>query len=485
MKTLLLISMMLFSSMLFSAADNVAVVKLLRGDVEASGSKLKLGDWVKNGAVVKTAEKSFVKLIFSKDQSQINVGPSSEMKIEKFDGKDSGVIDLVKGKIRSQVTKDYLQIDKDKSKMFVKTPNAVMGIRGTDFEITTNGKNTSAVLFEGSVVFNHLPSGTTEVPTSQLEQIVNDGVKMSPGDFSTVPPDRATPTEPAKLNVEQLEKMEKNVNLEASAPKSDASGAGKSVVPEGLSGSQVANTSSSIKTEIAAVASTGDSNRAPASVEGAQTPSASDNGYVSGDSVKPANGSFLHPETGTIIPPSSDAVFDPNTKSYVGGSNVIGSVDASGQFVPKPNIVIQDNNTIVIMPTAAPTTSANSPSQNSGANSVAVETKPVILKLEPVVINQPVLNSAATTLPGTGGDLNRLPAAVAGQASNTTRPSSDINHTQIGGVGLGSNPAQQVLNTVGTSVGTIAPNVTQQIQNNVNFTAPTSGTTHTTINVKP
>ena len=34
---------------------------------------------------------------------------NSEMKIESFSGKDSGVIDLVKGKIRSQVTKDYLQ----------------------------------------------------------------------------------------------------------------------------------------------------------------------------------------------------------------------------------------------------------------------------------------------------------------------------------------------------------------------------------------
>src|SRR6476619_7588686 len=110
------------------AQKKVAVVKLLKGDVDiltlGKTSKLKVEDWVEDGSVVKTAEKSFVKLVFI-DKSQMNIGPSSEMKIEKFGDKDSGVIDLVKGKIRSQVTKDYLQMDRNKSKLFIKTPNAV------------------------------------------------------------------------------------------------------------------------------------------------------------------------------------------------------------------------------------------------------------------------------------------------------------------------------------------------------------------------
>src|SRR5690606_31022450 len=138
--------------------QKVAVVKLLKGEVDVLNmgktTKLKAEDWVEAGAVVKTAEKSFVKLVFI-DKSQMNIGPNSEMKIESFSGKDAGVIDLVKGKIRSQVTKDYLQMkDKDRSKLFIKTENAVMGVRGTDFMISTNGKNTSVVLFEGEVVFN-------------------------------------------------------------------------------------------------------------------------------------------------------------------------------------------------------------------------------------------------------------------------------------------------------------------------------------------
>lgn len=149
-----------------------------------------------------------MKLIFI-DKSQMNIGPNSEMKIEKFDGKDSGVIDLVKGKIRSQVTKDYLQIqDRDKSKLFIKTPNAVMGIRGTDFMIATNGKNTSAVLFEGEVVFNRLDArGISN--SRRLEDIVDRGVRMFPGEFSVVEANRNQPTIPSLLNVRQREVGEK------------------------------------------------------------------------------------------------------------------------------------------------------------------------------------------------------------------------------------------------------------------------------------
>ena len=51
-------------------AENVAVVKVLRGEANVltlgKTTKLNVNDWVKSGDVVKTAEKSFVKLIFLK-----------------------------------------------------------------------------------------------------------------------------------------------------------------------------------------------------------------------------------------------------------------------------------------------------------------------------------------------------------------------------------------------------------------------------------
>ena len=98
------------------------MVKLIRGEVVSieagKQSTLKFGDWVSSGAVIKTADKSFVKLIFL-DKSSINIGPNSQMNIEKFSGSEAGLINVVKGMIRSQVTKDHLQRSKEGSKLFI------------------------------------------------------------------------------------------------------------------------------------------------------------------------------------------------------------------------------------------------------------------------------------------------------------------------------------------------------------------------------
>lgn len=322
------------------AEKKVAIVKVLKGDVDVltlgKTSKLKVEDWVEAGAVVKTAEKSFVKLVFI-DKSQMNIGPSSEMKIEKFGEKDSGVIDLVKGKIRSQVTKDYLQMDRNKSKLFIKTPNAVMGVRGTDFMISTNGQSTSTVLFEGAISFNRLDN-RGETNTGKLEDIVDRGVNIQPGEFSVADKVHPLPTVPAVLNVGQREALEKNKTFEADrSPGNSANKAPeRSIVPPGLSGEQVSNNSSTLKTEIA--------NAAP--VKDAPAPSSAQ-GFVSGDSVKPTNGSFLHLESGLIIAPPPGSVFDPNTNSYI-ATGTAGTVSSTGEYVPPKNVEITPDQKILV-----------------------------------------------------------------------------------------------------------------------------------------
>ncbi|WPU64267.1 FecR family protein [Peredibacter starrii] len=322
MKVMILIALSLMCASAL-AASKVAVVKLMRGEASVltlgKTTPLKVDDWVEDGAVVKTADKSFVKLIFV-DKSSMNVGPNSEMKIESFSGKDSGVIDLVKGKIRSQVTKDYLQINKDKSKLFIKTQNAVMGVRGTDFMISTNGVNTSTVLFEGEIVFNKLEN-RREMNTTRLEEIVDRGVRMFPGEFSVMDATRALPTVPALLNIQQHEKLEKNKEFDAaSSPVKQSVTA--TVVPAGLSGQQVSNTSGILKTEVSKIAST-DTNHGSAS-------SAEAKGYVKGDAFKPANGSVIDPESGKIIQPGPKSTLDVNTNTYT--NQVV--IDEGGNIAP-------------------------------------------------------------------------------------------------------------------------------------------------------
>jgi hypothetical protein len=344
MKTLSLIILICFSSVAF-AESKVAVVKLIRGDADVltlgKTVKLKVDDWVENGSVVRTAEKSFVKLIFI-DKSQMNVGPSSEMKIESFSGKDSGVIDLVKGKIRSQVTKDYLQMkDKDKSKLFIKTQNAVMGVRGTDFMISTNGTNTSTVLFEGEIVFNKFDP--KENPSSsRLEEIVERGVRIYPGEFSVMDANRPQPTVPSLLNVQQKEHLEKNQEFNSDRAPSNANNeSAKSIVPEGLNGQVVSNNTETLKSEVAQIAPV-------ETVATTKTGSATDaNGFIKGDMIKPANGSFVHIESGVIIPPGPGSVLDSNTNTYIPSADS-GKVAADGSYIPPKNIEITDDGKILV-----------------------------------------------------------------------------------------------------------------------------------------
>lgn len=324
------------------AQKKVAVVKLLRGEVSVltigKTSPLKADDWVETGAVIKTANKSFVKLVFI-DKSQMNIGPNSEMKIEQYSDKDSGVIDLVKGKIRSQVTKDYLKIqDKNKSKLFIKTPNAVMGVRGTDFMIATNGKNTSTVLFEGEIAFNRM-NQRGKFSTDSLERMVDRGMRLFPGEFSVVERERPQPTVPALMNIQQRDALENNDGLSSDRAPSNASADPKNtVVPAGLDGKVVSNDSKILNKELAEVTEKpkkdGPSSKDP-------------DGYVKGTMLKPANGSFLHVESGVIIPPGPGSLLDDNSNTYIAGQEM-GTVNADGTYVPPENVEITADGKVLI-----------------------------------------------------------------------------------------------------------------------------------------
>lgn len=379
-KTTLLTLTALISSVLLSLfvtaqdSKNVAVVKMMRGNVKvAYGSKtesIKKGDWVKEGGVVKTADKSFAKLVFI-DKSSINVAPNSEMVIEKFSKKEAGLLNMVKGKIRAQVSKDYLEMSKDqKSKLFVKSPSAVMGIRGTDFLFTYNpeSKASSAILFEGNVAFSKLENG--ERPSyNNLDKVVErDNVRVYQGQFSVAASNSKAATIPAVLNVQQSEALKKGTEYGVKpsvkgkapasvAPQAKADRPKKSVVPPGLNGKVVASENKELKKAAAQIASTAPkrsiASAAPAKVEHAPAPKVVADGYVTSDGkVKPTNGSFLHIETGVIIAPPEDATFDPNTNSYIADTSS-GAVTESGEYVPPQNVEIKSSGEIVKVETNA------------------------------------------------------------------------------------------------------------------------------------
>lgn len=345
-----------FSFILSSVAwsqDKIALVKMLRGDVTIvltnKTSKLKVGDWVPKGGKIVTKERSFVKLVFT-DKSQLNIGPNSEMKVERFDAKDSGIIDLVRGKIRSQITKDYLQIqDKSKSKLFIKTQNAVMGVRGTDFIISSQNNHTTTILFEGEIVFNKLNiQERRTLSTTRLEQIVERGVHLYPGEFSVVERSRPLPTIPALLNIHQKEKLEKDLNIGSERSPSQVNDKSqKKVVPEGLDGKMVSNDSKVLINEIdKSTSSFGDNSKIEEvtkelDIKGKDqviSSSVNPDGYIDGEKIKPINGSKVIIETGEILSPGKEAVFDAFSNTYVSNgeaSTIAGSANFTGDLQQK------------------------------------------------------------------------------------------------------------------------------------------------------
>lgn len=433
------IVLLLLTTSLAWAQSKVAQVKMLRGEASIKeGGKLVQDQWVSSGVVIVTSEKSFVRLMFI-DKSQMNIGPNSEMKIEQFGGGDAGVIDLVKGKIRSQVSKDYLQQkDKDKSKIFIKTPNAVMGIRGTDFLISTNGVNTSAVLFEGEVVFEKFsPNDRRGFTTDRLEAVVDRGVRIMPGEFSVVEAARPNPTVPSLLNVQQVETLEKNQDFTESSS-SDAGKSTKSPVPGGLSGATVANNSAVLSKELEQTGVKGVADAAT------KVDAETAKGFVREDSVKPTSGSMLHVDTGVVIAPPKDAVFDANSGTFIASSSG-GQVDSSGNFQAPPGMAI------------------------TGSGEVFAKVNDQIIKLDNL---SPVLGEGATFTDvavaiaplQTGATQGTAPAATDGSVTGAVKPA-------------GTKVDTAVLTVINEATKTDTFTATTKIDPNL---TPTTGSTGTT-----
>jgi hypothetical protein len=343
MKNLFLSTLVvLLSFMAFSAqkSKKVAIVKAVRGKAEmlspvGEKAKLKKGMWIKEGTIIKTSNKSFVRLSFI-DKSSMNIGPKSELKIEKFSKKEAGVINVLTGKIRSQVTKDYLDMEKGKSKLFVKSRNAVMGVRGTDFLFSANKKTgaTTTILFEGSIVFNKIKKGDN---IRDLEGIVNSGRKIRPGEVSVAMRSRTKPTVPAKMSTRQFEKLNTNSTFKISEVKNVKQG--KSIVPPGLSGAVVAGDTQNLKDEIKKIVKVKMKDRKKP--EDGKVPNSEDSkGFIRGDDVRPADGIMVHVDTGTIIPPGIDSTFDKNAGEWVSATN--GGSNASGEYAPPQGYQMND-----------------------------------------------------------------------------------------------------------------------------------------------
>lgn len=165
----------------------------------------KVGTKVFAGDTVITDTDSRAKIVMS-DRNVINISPNTKMKIEEYisDTKNKNVkISLLEGKIRNNVEQKY---DNDKNKFEVKTPNAVAGVRGTQF-ITSyydSNKTTEVITLNGRVEFRSLSSDGRPNATATT-------VKKGERSEHTTGQDK--PIDPIKLSKDALKEQSTETNI--------------------------------------------------------------------------------------------------------------------------------------------------------------------------------------------------------------------------------------------------------------------------------
>lgn len=109
------------------------VFKIIKDDAEASENSfaLKVGAIIKEGDVIHSEKKSFAKIRMS-DDSLVTVGPTTKLKIEKFEfhskEKRNVIYNLINGRIRCYV----LNKVKKPYSIKIKSKHAALGVRGTE-----------------------------------------------------------------------------------------------------------------------------------------------------------------------------------------------------------------------------------------------------------------------------------------------------------------------------------------------------------------
>ena len=348
----------------------VASVLIAKGKVQETPIKgkprlLKKGSCVQEGSKIKTFKRSFAKLLFI-DKSTLNIGPKSEMKVKEFPKNDSGIINLIKGKIRAKVTKNYMEIDEKKSKLFIKTKTAAMGVRGTAFQVIYNEKTkvSSLAVIEGSVAYVKVGQRQNLLSRSSLDRMLNDqrrAVMVKTGEYSGSYPGQKKVTIPVRFSPLQHESLKKNFD-ENSETKSEKESKKdrkvvRSIVPKGLNSKIIANESNkAIETAISGGMGEGfaqdladniDSEKEDEGVKEVSGNAPPPEGIKTKNGFAPPSGGYITDNGYYVAPTSDKSTFDPNTNTY-NPSPELGSVDLkTGEYVPPEGYRLSDTGVLV------------------------------------------------------------------------------------------------------------------------------------------
>jgi len=123
-------------------------VKALVPDASRNAQLLAVKDTLQWNDLLKTNAKGRLRAGLT-DGSILSLGSNSELKVVQHDAKSQQtVIEMNYGKLRNQVVK----ITQPGGKYEVKTPNAVIGVIGTDFYVAYDNNQTTVICYQGQLV---------------------------------------------------------------------------------------------------------------------------------------------------------------------------------------------------------------------------------------------------------------------------------------------------------------------------------------------
>ncbi|MHB8519845.1 MAG: FecR domain-containing protein [Limisphaerales bacterium] len=164
------------------AKDGTATVRAVRGTADFSTGggtweKLSVGKVLSSGATIRTAGESEVDLFLRQNGPVVRVTPDSTLGLDTLLFEDTGdetviqtKLDLKNGRILGNVKKLAAA-----SKYEVQIPSGVVGIRGTDYDISANGV---VRVVTGSVQIILVENGVTTTATVSEGQSFNPQTKL-------------------------------------------------------------------------------------------------------------------------------------------------------------------------------------------------------------------------------------------------------------------------------------------------------------------
>src|ERR1022692_1255122 len=156
-------------------------VQRLIPDASRNAHPLAVKDTLQWNDLLKTNAKGRVRAGLT-DGSILSLGSNSELKVVQHDASSQQtLLEMNYGKLRNQVVK----ITQPGGKYEVKTPNAVIGVIGTDFYVGYDNNQTTVICYKGQLLVTPT-SGATAINSNNATTAPNAGITVTAGQMVVV-----------------------------------------------------------------------------------------------------------------------------------------------------------------------------------------------------------------------------------------------------------------------------------------------------------